>query len=390
MEKALPNMPEKEKKAAFKQFDNWLQKRISNSLLKKGKETEENIYVIPVIVHVIHNGEPIGEGNNIPAEQVLSQLQVLNEDYRRLNTDRINTPEVFANVAVDTRIEFRKAILDPEGNVLPEPGIHRYNSGQDFWNDSQLDSDIKPITSWDPKLYMNIWVANLGTTLLGYASWPKASGNLGVPLENDNDNQDGVVINNAVFGSNHTTLGTFDKLNDNRYDRGRTCSHEIGHYLALLHPWGVIGGCEDDDFCDDTPTTITDRDDVFSPCVFPDPANPNTCTEENDLPDMFQNFMDYTADACMNLFTADQSLRMQAVLENSPNRKELLSSQVIPPHFIPTGLVVNGNEDTGYTIQWDDENPNESGYVIARAVEPFGNYEVIGSVGENMTSFVDN
>ncbi|UZR93805.1 M43 family zinc metalloprotease [Chondrinema litorale] len=388
MEKLFPDTPPEQRKEAFTGFETWLKKNISQKHLKKGTEEASSVYVIPVVVHVIHNGEDIGDGSNIPAEQVLSQIEVLNQDFRRQNSDRENTPDVFNDVAADTKIEFRLAVIDPEGNVLDEPGIDRYNGGRDSWNDTQLDNDIKPLTSWNPTKYMNIWVADLGSSLLGYSSWPKSSGNDGVPIEAGNDNQDGVVINNLVFGSNYTNYGSFDNLSDDRYDRGRTCTHEVGHFFALLHPWGVVGGCSDDDYCDDTPTTSSDRDDVFSPCEFPDPDKPNTCTDdENDLPDMFQNFMDYTADACMNLFTMQQSERMQAVMENSPNRNELLSSQVITPHFAPSNLVITGNALEGYTIEWTDNSLNESGFIIEVSTDPYSGYTAIASIPANYTSY---
>ena len=389
MEILLKDIPDNEKKEAFKPFEDWLQNKINGIKRKRGNQTNR-YFIIPVVVHVIHNGEEVGEGSNIPAAQVRSQIEVLNQDFRRLNGDRDNTPDVFKGVAADTQIEFRLALLDPEGNVMPEPGIHRYNGEQSIWNDSQIDNELKPATSWDPKRYMNIWVANLGNSLLGYSSWPKSSGNDGVPFEAGTDSQDGVVINNVVFGSNFAGFGTFDKITDNRYDRGRTTTHEVGHFFGLLHPWGVVGGCNDDDFCQDTPTTLTDRDDVLSPCTFPDPDRPNTCEGDlNDLPDMFQNYMDYTADACMNLFTVDQTNRMLATLENSPNRIELLRSEVIPPEFAPSNVVVSGNALTGYNIQWLDNTANESAFIIERSTSPFEDYEVVGFKPADSQDFDD-
>jgi|GEM_PF-1949402 len=390
MEKIFHEIPENERMQNYMGFEKWMQGNLNKLIRKDTKDSQQEVYVVPVVVHVIHNGEPIGEGSNIPAAQVRSQIEVLNQDFRRFNGDRDNTPEVFKGVAADAQIEFRLALLGPDGSILDEPGIHRFDGEKEVWNDSQLDSDLKPITSWDPKLYMNIWVANLGNSLLGYASWPKASENIGVPFEPGSDSQDGVVINNVVFGSNFAGFGTFQKITDNRYDRGRTTTHEVGHFFGLLHPWGIVGGCNDDDFCEDTPTTITDRDDVFSPCTFPDPDSPNSCVEdEDDLPDMFQNFMDYTADACMNLFTMEQASRMSSTLENSPNRKDLLLSEVIPPHFAPSDLIITGNSIEGYKITWTDNSTNESAFIIERATDPFGDYQDIGFKPANSTDFDD-
>jgi len=377
---------------AFHRMEAWLQTKIEEQRkLRKGPQgTEEQVYILPVIVHVIHNGEPVGMGSNLSREQVLSQFTVLNEDFGRKNADRVATPPIFRGVAAFPNIQFRPALLDPEGNPLPEPGIHRYNGEQGFWAPNNFDVSIKPATSWDPKRYLNIWAVRLSGGTLGYASWPKNSTLAGVPPETDADNQDGVVVNSLTFGSNNTAFGTFDNLSDPLYNQGRSCSHEVGHYLGLLHPWGIFGGCTEDDFCSDTPTTSRNRDEAWFPCSFPHPENPNTCTDDggNDLPDMFQNFMDYSADACMNLFTEEQKLRMRTVLAQADNRREVLRSAVILPHFPPQNLSLNrlGNQ---VTVRWEDAALNEAGFEVARGENPNGPFTNLGTTGADSTSFVD-
>ena len=152
MEKVFQGIPESERRQSFMGFDKWMQGNLNKLIRKDSKDSPQEVYVVPVVVHVIHNGEAIGEGSNLPAAQIRSQIEVLNQDFRRFNGDRDNTPDVFKGVAADARIEFRLALIGPDGSILDEPGIHRFNGEKEVWNDSQLDSDLKPITSLDPKL----------------------------------------------------------------------------------------------------------------------------------------------------------------------------------------------------------------------------------------------
>ncbi|GAB4327707.1 MAG: hypothetical protein OHK0038_01450 [Flammeovirgaceae bacterium] len=304
-------------------FERWItEERLSN------QRVTDEVITIPVIFHIIHKGEPIGQGTNVSASQVASQLQVLNEDFRRQNADTVLTPSIFKGVAADIKIEFRLATVYPNGTPLEEAGIHRVKqSKSSALTDVEIDEVIKPATSFDPTRYLNVWVVDiaddLGSVILGYASFPEASGLIGVPPA-DLAEQDGVVINYRAFGSNYTGHGTFDLRSEN--DKGRTATHEIGHYLGLRHIWGD-GGCDVDDFCEDTPLA----GDAYegNDCGLPT----NTCGigSEGDLPDMIQNYMDYSDDVCMNIFTNDQKFRMRTVMEKSPRRKELPSSNVAEP-----------------------------------------------------------
>lgn len=271
------------------------------------------IYRIPVVVHVIHFGEAIGEGANISFEQIESQIEVLNEDFRRKsNTNGYNNNSNGA----DMEIEFYLAEYAPDGTLLAEPGVDRVNGGRSEWPKGNIlnpiDTYIKPSTIWDPESYFNIWTVNFGgfsgRNLLGYAQFPSQSGLPGLNEDEGSAETDGVVIGYKYFGSSEK--GNFPNLIP-PYDLGRTTTHEVGHWLGLLHIWGD-GDCLYDDYCLDTPNASGPNYDCES--------IKTTCME----PEMPQNYMDYTNDDCMNIFTNNQKERMITVLKNSPRRKELV------------------------------------------------------------------
>ena len=276
-------------------------------------EPDDRILRIPVVVHVVHNGEPVGVGPNISSEQVKSQIAVLNEDFRRaLGSNGYNE----SRVGADTEIEFFLAPNAPNGARLDEPGIDRINGGRSSWPKgffrNPIETELKPQTFWNPNEYFNIWTVNFGgfvsRDLLGYAQFPSSSGLNGLNLNEGSPETDGIVIGYKYFGSSEK--GDFPELIA-PFNLGRTTTHEVGHWLGLRHIWGD-GDCTVDDFCLDTP--IADAPNIG-------------CPQENfscNSPDMFENYMDYTDDACMNIFTQDQKGRMMQVLMNSPRRKELV------------------------------------------------------------------
>ncbi|RMG63594.1 MAG: PKD domain-containing protein, partial [Bacteroidetes bacterium] len=293
-------------------FEHWMdstltQKQRSRSLFRFG---QEEIYRIPVVVHVIHSNSL----ENISDEQIRSQIRVLNEDYRRQNPDRERTPREFRNIAADTGIEFCLATRDPNGN--PTNGIDRISMPGSPFDQRYLNEHIKPLTIWNPEQYLNIWVCNIAGGVLGFAQFPVSSGLVGIPNLPATAMTDGIVINYNAFGTQGTATAPFN--------RGRTTTHELGHWLGLRHIWGD-GPCGVDDYCDDTP----EIDDPHYAC----PPGAAGCDGN---PALVQNFMDYTDDICMNMFTRDQRSRMRAVLENSPRRRSLLESpacgmQTLPP-----------------------------------------------------------
>ena len=262
---------------------------------------EDEVITIPVVVHIIHSGQATGVGPNLSASQILSQITVLNNDFRKIaGTPGANTSAVGA----DIRIQFAMAKQDPNGN--PTNAINRVNMCQFNWSTSAFNSTVKPITIWDPTQYLNIWTVSFDVaTLAGYAQFPAGSNLPGLPT-GGNASTDGVVCSYLSFGSPAYTLGTFTG-----FGTGRSATHEVGHWLGLRHIWGDAA-CGTD-YCEDTPTAHA----ANYQC------NANIADCEGIGNEMIQNYMDYTPDSCQNLFTMDQKDRISVVMENSPRRATL-------------------------------------------------------------------
>lgn len=262
---------------------------------KTARELEQaapNVIVIPVVVHVLYKTP----AQNISDEQIKSQIDALNRDFRRRNADTSSTPVRFKSLAADVQIEFALATADPKGRattgiVRKATNVTRWNSDDKIKFSSQGGDD-----AWDSRYYLNFWVGDLGT-LLGYSSQP------GTAAE-----KDGVVIN-------YTTFGT---INVNApYNLGRTATHEVGHWLGLRHIWGE-SYCGDD-FVDDTPK----QGNFTAGC----PDTFRSSCSNGEMGDMYMNYMDFTNDACMNLFTNGQKQRMLSFFRESGARNLLLSSK---------------------------------------------------------------
>jgi gliding motility-associated-like protein len=279
------------------QFEHWMKQQLDlftrqQAVLRKKTST----YQLRVVVHIIHNGEAIGMGTNLPDDQVESQIEVLNKDFNRLNADAGNTPAEFLPVASGINIEFVLA------------GINRVMGTKTTWSRDD-DAVLKALSYWPAEHYINIWVCDL-TGFRGYAQFPLST-LPGVEVKPTNRLTDGIVIGYKYFGS-----GDFAGL-DLNYSKGRTTTHEMGHFLGLRHIWGDEDDCSGTDHVVDTPP----QKGSTSGC----PTHPQkSCPEDNPVNKMFQNYLDLTHDACMNLFTKGQVERMQVILESSPRRASLL------------------------------------------------------------------
>ncbi|HEY6144502.1 MAG TPA: T9SS type A sorting domain-containing protein [Flavobacterium sp.] len=291
------------------QFEAWLKPLVSKyKSSRSNSKIAATVITIPVVVHVIHNGQAIGTAPNITDAQVQSQITVLNQDFRKM----LNTPGYNTNPAgADVEIEFVLALQDPNGN--PTNGIDRINLCQSSWSSEEIDAIVKPATIWNPTQYLNMWSVQFsGSNLLGYAQPPDASGLPGLDASGGDANTDGVVSSYNVFGSKaHDTNNSF--LLDPTYNKGRTMTHEVGHWLGLIHIWGD-SNCGTD-HCADTPV----HHDANYGC--PIVAN---CTANGN--EMVENYMDYTDDSCMNIFTNDQKARTAVIMANAARRSPLKTS----------------------------------------------------------------
>jgi hypothetical protein len=245
-----------------------------------------NVITIPVVVHVVYRTS----SENISDAQIQSQMTVINDDFRRLNSDADNT----WSQAADVEIEFCLASVDPNGNATngitrTATSVSSHGTNNSIKFNSQGGKD-----AWPAGDYLNMWVGNIGGGILGYAQFPGGSAAT-----------DGVVMDYRYFGTIGTATAPFDL--------GRTTTHEIGHWLNLRHIWGD-GNCSVDDFVGDTPTSDAPNYGCSVGHV--------SCSSV----DMVQNYMDYSDDACMNLFTAGQKSRMRALFAPGGFRESLLNS----------------------------------------------------------------
>ena len=259
--------------------------------------SSSSIISIPVVVHVVYNTAV----QNITDAQIQSQIDVLNEDYSQTNADWSGTPSVFQSVSGSPGVQFCLAQRDPSGNTTT--GIIRKSTALTSFT---ITNAVKYTAqggddAWPAASYLNLWVCNLGSGLLGYAQFPGGA-----------TATDGVVINYTAFGN----IGTVSAP----YDKGRTATHEIGHWLNLYHIWGDDNGaCTGTDHVDDTPNQAGEN--------FGCPLFPHLSCTNGPNGDMFMNFMDYTDDPCMFMFSAGQCTRIQSLFAAGGARASILNSQ---------------------------------------------------------------
>jgi hypothetical protein len=274
----------------------------NNAHIYRNNQLEDDFLIVPCVVHIIHDGGV----ENISDDMVISQIEVLNEDFGHFG------PYNQDDRGEDAKIRFCLATRDPDGAA--SSGIVRVQSSQTNM-DSENEMAMKDLSYWDPQHYLNVWIVKTidnNSQFIGYSYQPSLSGG---PLFNG----DGVVIKYNYFG--RTGIG-FNNL-------GRTCTHEFGHYFDLMHPWGGDspgeGDCQDDDGIFDTPNCSLD---YYSHPINACP-HPTQCGNIR----LIEDFMDYSYDECMKLFTPGQIKHMRGAI--SLYRSELVSYQ----NLVNTGCV---------------------------------------------------
>jgi hypothetical protein len=228
---------------------------------------------IKVVVNVVFRTAT----QNISDAQIQSQIKVLNQDFRAANTDRSRTPTPWKGLVSDTRVEF---VL----HKVTRTQTSRATFGIDDGVKKSSGGGVPPL---EPKKFLNLWVCALSGGLLGYAQFP------GGPAATD-----GVVINYRAFGTSGTAMAPFNK--------GRTATHEVGHFLNLRHIWGDTEDCSGSDLVADTPNAAGPN--------FGAPKFPRVSCNNGPNGDMFMNYMDYVDDLAMFMFTTQQVLRMRTAL----------------------------------------------------------------------------
>ncbi|MFI5222317.1 MAG: M43 family zinc metalloprotease [Bacteroidia bacterium] len=333
------------------------------------------ILYIPVVFHIIHNNGP----ENISQAQIMDEIRVLNEDYRKVagtNGGASTDP-----LAVDMQIEFRLAQYDQNGNK--SDGINRIQSTQ---TDSAGDN-VKSLSYWDSNRYLNVWVVhsissgNTTGTILGYSQfpWQRAS----------QPNTDGVLIRYDQIGAKNS-LGYSSDISQ----AGRTLTHEIGHWLGLYHPFqnGCVGGTSSN--CAAQGDQVCDTPPVANPS-FGCPTNQNSC--HNDVPDLLdkvQDYMDYADGTCMNLFTSGQKTRIYGMSFSGTNYRVNASSLT---NLATTGIdgntgrylpVTASAKKAPYYYDFENANLTGDGWILNNFNDPSNGWKIRSGVSQKGSSSI--
>ncbi|MBK9734307.1 MAG: T9SS type A sorting domain-containing protein [Saprospiraceae bacterium] len=311
---------------ALLQKMNEVEKEIQDYIRKNPNGSGERFVItIPTVVHVLYRTS----SENISDAQIQSQLDVMNFDFSATNSDVSLTPALFSGVVANAEVQFCLAKQTPTGGATT--GINRKSTTLSSWgtNDNVKRAAQGGIDPWNANNYLNLWVCNIGGGILGYAQFP--GGSLAT---------DGVVIDYRYFGTIGTATAPFNK--------GRTATHEVGHWLNLRHIWGDAN-CGSD-LVSDTPVHNTSN--------FGCPASGHLSTCTGSPVEMTMNYMDYTDDACMYMFSSGQKIRMRTVLEGNGSRASLQNSPgCMAPSgggscAAPAGLSVSGITTSAANCSW--------------------------------------
>lgn len=301
------------------------------------------VYEVNVVVHVVYSAADI----NLPDSVIFNQMDILNEDYNRMNADSVNLRSIFQSVAGNPHIHFNLAHIE-RVSTTSTFGLSFSGMPDEVKQTAQGGSD-----AWDTDHFLNIWVCKLENTfgaLFGYAYPPAGLSNWPSGSEAPSPELDGVVLDYRTVGNNNPNVYPNPNGGGNFVLVGRTAVHEVGHYLGLRHIWGDGGGlfggesCGADDGMSDTPNQGYQSD-------FDCNTSNNTCIDSvggqpdpNDLPDLIENHMDYSAETCKNMFTIEQAMHMRGVLENE--RESLLDDALETEEMsVEIGLYPNPAKD---------------------------------------------
>ncbi|MBP6385969.1 MAG: T9SS type A sorting domain-containing protein [Pseudarcicella sp.] len=295
-------------------FTKYIGSKVPNYKNSRISIDNDSIIKIPIVIHVLSkNRSKIGgrDNPNITLAQIYSQIKVLNEDFRKMGSGFNTHPD-----GADVRFEFELADTIAPGQI--EKGINRITVEKEYFNMEEDRLEIAQTIQWDFNKFLNIWIiaSDPNENMLGYSSFPNNAFVDGIESDTESlDEQkifDGVIINSSNFGKD---VGTATK--SNIYNKGRTLTHELGHFFGLLHTDGD-DRCGDDK-CDDTPTI--EYMNQLSECK----TIESNCNEKT-VTNMIENYMDYSPDACMNIFTKDQKARMRYILTRSETRFNLIKN----------------------------------------------------------------
>ena len=282
------------------QIEQHIQSYLNNPALRASNA----VVTIPVVFHVV--GPQTQVQSIATATRLQAQINVLNQDYSKTNPDAGQVPSYWQSISSDMEFQFCIATVDPSGN--PTTGIERrVTTTNTIWttNDAIKFNTQGGMNAWNRDKYLNIWVGNLGNSLLGYAYFPGVTANI-----------DGVVIG-------HTTLP--GAPGGAPVNGGRTATHEIGHWMSLYHPFD--NGCSTTSNCSTTGDRVCDTPPTNAPTYFcPSGIQASACAAAGTNGKMWMNYMDYVDDACMYMFTAGQKTRARAVFATGGARNILTTS----------------------------------------------------------------